>query len=391
MTKKSTVASLKKQLAETEAKLASLRESRAKAKAPKTLGAAMLIESEMEKYSLILSARAIPDRLQDFAERIAKIEADDLMPVTDEYKKLFGQEKGIRFQRETVGALRALMDQLQKTKDTINSNIDALETGAPMNGMADNAGLDDAGLDDAGMGDMGDGMGGEPALDGAADEMGGEELPADDMGGEEIGDEMGGEELPPEAPAPEMEPGLGRAMKEAAQLRASSDPDAIILEAFVSTMRSGKTAKAAAKIVAERYSIDVADVKDIVKEAAATRRPFLSERSWFGRDRGSSVIPTGRMALIAELEKDADALRAVEIYKARMVKGAGQGEFILSADRPSVKLPPHLDTTDLTLQLNQVYRILLKRYKVSLEYMEACIDEMACGPDPYDPRDLENL
>lgn len=261
---------LKKQIAEAKQKLSRLRENKSEPK-----GVAFLIETEMEKYQLILSAKAIPDRLQDFAERIAKIEADDLMPVIDEYKKMFGKEAGERFHRETIGALRALMDQLQKTKDTVNSNIEALESGAPANDMATGAGLDDMGGDDLGTDDA---MGGEePAGDAGADPAAAAAAGADD--GAEItpdGD-MG---APEEKPAPEMEPGLGRALKESMKaLRKSVDPDAVILEAFKTVMRSGQSAKNSARMVAEALKIDESDVRDIVKEAASTPRPFPNSSS----------------------------------------------------------------------------------------------------------------
>jgi hypothetical protein len=258
MSKKS---ELKKKIAEAQAKITSLRETPSP-----TLGVAMLIETEMEKYQLILSAKAIPDRLQKFAEQIAKIEADDLMPVIDEYRKMFGREAGEKFHRETVGSLRALMDQVQKTKDTVNANIEALESGSPMNDMTTGAGMDDMGGDDLGAdAAASDDLGADAGAD-----MGGDDMEmSDDMGGDEGG------ELPPEKPAPEVEPGLGRAMKESRRLKNSSNPDAIVLEAFISAMgANGRKAKLAAESVAKRFSIDVADVKEIVREAASEPRPF---------------------------------------------------------------------------------------------------------------------
>lgn len=262
MNKKSVI---KKQIAEAAAKLARLRESAPK----KTTGVAYLIETEMEKYQLILSAKAIPDRLQDFAERIAKIEADDLMPVVDEYRKMFGKDNGERFHRETVGALRALMDQVQKTKDTINNNIENLESGSPMNDMANGIGMDDGSMGGSDIGDGADLGAPDAVAPDAANDMGDESDELAANANDEAGDDLAANDAAP-PPAPEPEPGLGRARKVAeSALKGKRNPDAIVVEAFIAEMKKGRSASTAAKAIAERFVIDVRDVKEIVKDAAS--------------------------------------------------------------------------------------------------------------------------
>lgn len=246
-------ASLTKRIDETKKKIAGLRET----KAP-SIGVAFLIETELEKASLIMGAKNIVSDLQSQAEKLAKVEADQLMPIIDQLKTTFGTEAAESFYRSSTTAIRDLVDQIQKTKDAINDQIMNLENGAaglPMNDMQMDGG-DDLGDDDLG-GELGD------------DELGGDDL-GDELG-DDLGDEMGAEDemAAPEIPggeddfADEMGNAAGRARKESAEKFEKT-----ILEWFRRTVREGNKPTRAAKIVAEGFDVDVEDVKDIVREAA---------------------------------------------------------------------------------------------------------------------------
>lgn len=250
-------AALAKRIDETKRKIAALRE--AKKSAVPSIGVAFLIETELEKASLIMGAKNIVSDLQSQAEKLAKVEADQLMPIIDQLKTTFGTEAAESFYRSSTSAIRELVDQIQKTKDAINDQIMSLENGAaglPMNDMQ----MDDSGAED----DLGDDMG-----DDLGDDMG------DDMGDDDLGGEMGGDmaapDLAPEAPeAPEddafaddMGTAAGRARKESAEKFEKA-----ILEWFRRTVKEGHKPSKAASIVAEGFGVDVADVKDIVRETA---------------------------------------------------------------------------------------------------------------------------
>lgn len=260
MSKKTEV--LRKQINETKAKIARLRE----AKAVKTTGVAYLIESELDKAQTILAARAISDSLQDMARKLAKVEADELMPLLDTMKTQFGPESAERFYTQVNNAIRGLLDSVKQAVDTITSETTGLETGTPPTDMARSE--PDAPAPEA------------PAAAPPGDDLG-------DMGGDDMGDDLGGDlddagaegDAEPEmdmAPPPTSDPAMGRERKESydrgAALRESKNPDAMVLKSFVQTMKEGRTPHQAALIVAEQFDIDVSDVKDIVREGA--KRPF---------------------------------------------------------------------------------------------------------------------
>lgn len=257
---------LKKQIDEAKASIAKLREQNSPA--PKTLGLAYLIESDLEKPELILAIRSITNELQTMAEKVAKIEAQEIMPINDAMKSAFGPEAAERFYRACTESIRSLVDAIQTSKNAVSDEIMRLQGGAVndiANADADHpeAGLDDAGLDGADPlagNDMGGGedMGEEDPLADAGDIA---PIPTDgaDMGAEagpELGDDMGDDDMTNAA---------GRPRKE------SFISDRKILETFAKQVRGGAKPTAAARVVAERYAIDVSDVRAIVKEAASKK------------------------------------------------------------------------------------------------------------------------
>lgn len=240
---------LRKKIDEAKARLERLKKAQIKEAGAPSLGIAMLIESDLDKASVLLSAESIADSFQDMAEKIARVEANDLIPMDKALKVQFGEESANRFYQSVQTVLRALLDQLKQAQDTVNKEVDSLRSGTPPNDMANAADVAPE----------------EPAADPAADmamepEMDAEAMPDDAaMGGDEAvpADDMGDE------PAIEPEPALGRGRKMSESLS-----DDKLLKAFVVEMRKSGNANGAAKIVAERYGIDVSDVKAIVKESA---------------------------------------------------------------------------------------------------------------------------
>lgn len=251
---------LRKQINEAKIRLAVAKESK-KPSIPST-GVGILIESELDKASLLLSAEAITDRLTDMAEKVAKIEPDELMKMDAALKAQVGDEAASRFYSKTVEALRTLLDQIKAARDAVGVEIKGLKDGQIPNDMANQ----------------------EPEAlapeDGTVDpaaEMGADMAPAPE-GGE--GDEDLAADIDPEAyaddadPVVDPEPALGRDRKDS-PLKESRDPDAIVLESFIAQMRKSGNALTSARIVAEQFDIDVSDVKDIVKEAALSEKKKL--------------------------------------------------------------------------------------------------------------------
>lgn len=239
---------LKKKIQETQNLIAKrkLRES-----APRSLGIALLVESDMQKAELLLATKAITAELQNIAEKIAKIEADDVMPIIDNMKASFGPEAAERFYRASTDSLRKLVDTLQATKSTISDHIMQLENGGPINDMAmsgDDMAPEDDFADDTDMdadADADVALAGHDDADAPDDDM----ASADEFAQDEFGDA-------------ESSSFAGRDRKE------SFISDRTVLECFRRTMSEGTKASKAAKMVAEELCIDVSDVRAIIKEAA---------------------------------------------------------------------------------------------------------------------------
>jgi hypothetical protein len=121
-----------------------------------------LIESGMERASLVLNAQAITDKLQNMAESLAKIEAADVMPIMDSMKENFGVEVAQRFEQVVSDKLRELTESLRTARDAIGNEILRMEQS--VNGDSSS----DMGSDNPDMG--GDASNDMGSIDGSADD-----------------------------------------------------------------------------------------------------------------------------------------------------------------------------------------------------------------------------
>jgi hypothetical protein len=225
-----------------------------------------LIESGMERASLVLAAQSITDSLQVMAEKLAKIESSDVMPMMDSMKANFGADVAQRFEATVTEKLREMSEALRSARDHIGNEIIRMEAsvnGQPVSDM-EMTGLTDtpteepeAPADDAGMGAPAD-----PAQDGSAD-MGDAAAPAPE-GGEDFSSLFGDEP---------QQSGVGRERKEGVEkegvraLSESANPDALVFAKFSKEVRSGRATKDAVRIVSEHFEIDSDDVVDIILES----------------------------------------------------------------------------------------------------------------------------
>ena len=81
----------------------------------------MLIESEMEKAEIILGVKAITDDLQQMAEKISRMQIEDMSALTERLKAEFGIERGDQFQTEVGNLLGAALTALQNSKSSIDN------------------------------------------------------------------------------------------------------------------------------------------------------------------------------------------------------------------------------------------------------------------------------
>lgn len=216
-----------------------------------------LIEAELEKATVLLAAKAITDKLQQIAEQLAKMDANDVMPLGDSMRDLFGSEQSSQFEQAVSEKLRNLTEQVRNTKNEISDQIDSLENGEPMNDLNT---MQDEDMfpqqDDDGA--QGDDLGGS---DDFAPEAG-HSAPHDDagMGMGDLDDAFGGEEQHMGA--------AGRPQKESARPRGKkldeSSADVRLVREFTDMIRKGRSAGSAAHKLAESYAMDVSMVVDII-------------------------------------------------------------------------------------------------------------------------------
>lgn len=164
----------------------------------KSQGIAALLEADLEQAELILAARTIVDRIQSWTEDIAKIQVEELMPLTDRIKGEFGPEKAAAFEAGVEPSLKSALEVMKTAREAVSTAVLKLEGKISGDEMPATS---DMGMDTG----LGDELGGD--IDAAP--LGGDELGGDELGGDEGGDLFGGADG---AAGPEEEP-LGRARK----------------------------------------------------------------------------------------------------------------------------------------------------------------------------------
>lgn len=147
-----------------------------------------LIETELEKAEVILAAKAILNKLQQIAENLAKMDANDVMPLGDAMREIFGAESASAFEQHVSETLRGLTEKVRESRNTISDQLDALEKGEPMNDL----GNTDSSEDMFGGSDDGTQDAAAPAPEGGEDDdMFGQQH--EDGGDEDMSDMFGGE------------------------------------------------------------------------------------------------------------------------------------------------------------------------------------------------------
>jgi len=242
---------LRKQINETKAKLDKLREQHA----PRSSGLVVLIESELEKAELALAAKAMVKTLQDTAQRIAKMETDDVMPILDAMKSAFGPEVADKFNVVATDQIRAIRDAFKTANDQIGNEVLRMEKIANGEPATDMDMAPDLPAPEADLGaDLGDDM--------ASDDLG-----ADDNA--DAGMDLGGDAdlgmddaVADEEPVDYNDSAAGRDRKESVNL------DKRILESFRKKLREGVSATAACASISRKFGIDAQDVAAVILEAA---------------------------------------------------------------------------------------------------------------------------
>ena len=167
---------IKEEFARTQAALENARRLEESAK---PTGLATLLENDLDQAELILAAQDMMHKLQNMAEDLAKMNAQDLFPLVDKMKATFGQEGAHAFEASAQEAITGAMNTVRHAKDEMGNSILRLEGKMPANDMAASATPDmgasdmaadapvdtnavDAAMDDFGAADAAAGPNDEP-------------------------------------------------------------------------------------------------------------------------------------------------------------------------------------------------------------------------------------
>jgi hypothetical protein len=158
---------IKEEVATVQARLVAARKLE---EAAQPTGMATLLENDLDQAELILAAQDMMHKLQNMAEDLAKMNAQDLFPLVDKMKATFGQDGAHQFEESAQGVITAAMNSVRSAKDEMGNAIMRLEGKLPANDMAADVGAEPAAEPFAEP--AGDDMGGEADIDGAMDDFG---------------------------------------------------------------------------------------------------------------------------------------------------------------------------------------------------------------------------
>ena len=137
-------------------------------------GLKMLMEQDLQQAEVLLAAKSMVGDLQDMAEKIAKLQTETLMALTERIKEVYGTAEAEAFNSSVEGGLQQVLDTLKQNHESLGNAV-AVLSGEEQPDMAADAGAvpaDDMGVEQP----MGDEMGGAPAAAGPEEEAIGREL-----------------------------------------------------------------------------------------------------------------------------------------------------------------------------------------------------------------------
>lgn len=137
-------------------------------------GLKMLMEQDLQQAEVLLAAKSMVGDLQDMAEKIAKLQTETLMALTERIKEVFGTAEAEAFNSSVEGGLQQVLDTLKQNHESLGNAV-AVLSGEEQPDMGADAGAvpaDDMGVEQP----AGDEMAGAPAAAGPEDEAIGREL-----------------------------------------------------------------------------------------------------------------------------------------------------------------------------------------------------------------------
>lgn len=82
---------------------------------------------ELDQAEVVLAAKGIAGKVQDMAENLSKLEANDIMPMLDGFRDAFGPQAADQFSQVSTAKIRELISAVQTTKSALDNEISRLE------------------------------------------------------------------------------------------------------------------------------------------------------------------------------------------------------------------------------------------------------------------------
>jgi len=222
-------------------------------------GVATLLEGELERAELILAAKDVVNRLQDQAERLAKMSVEDIMPLVDNMKGEFSADEANAFDEAANTSLKAALDGIKNAREQINANVLRME-----GKLSDE---DVGSLDEPTLGgaEGGDGVGSdnlEPELAGSDDDL---DLGSPEAEGDIFGD--GAEEEPLGRARKESVSRMGKALNESKKKSLNEteiDPYQADLFAAIEDLVEANVYPDSleAELIANRYGLEISEITE---------------------------------------------------------------------------------------------------------------------------------
>lgn len=88
-----------------------------------------LLESEVNEAEVLIAAKGFSQELQTIIEKLGRLQNEDLGPVTDRMKEVYGEQVGMDFYEKVNGEFQSLLDSMKTTRDNITGIIMGMAQG----------------------------------------------------------------------------------------------------------------------------------------------------------------------------------------------------------------------------------------------------------------------
>jgi uncharacterized protein (UPF0335 family) len=88
-----------------------------------------LLESEVNEAEVLIAAKGFSQELQTIIEKLGRLQNEDLGPVTDRMKEVYGEQVGNDFYSKVNGEFQSLLDSMKGTRDNITGIIMGMAQG----------------------------------------------------------------------------------------------------------------------------------------------------------------------------------------------------------------------------------------------------------------------